>query len=79
MVMIDDATNETFAIATRETGDLHRRVARKVKLERVLSFQEQRVVQNDWTIRWRNRWFQLTEVNQNLSLAGRKVTVCDAG
>ena len=41
------------------------------------SIQEERVVQNDWTIRWRNRWFQLTEANQKLALVKRKLTVCE--
>lgn len=48
-----------------------------MKLERVLSFQEERVVQNDWTIRWRNRWFQLTKENQKVALVKRKLTVCE--
>jgi hypothetical protein len=69
--------NETFIVPAREQSDLHRRVPRRVKLERVLSFQEERVVQNDWTIRWRNRWFQLTSQNQKLALVNRKVTVCE--
>ena len=69
--------NERFNVPARERSDLHRRVPRGVKLERVLSFQEQRVVQNDWTIRWRNRWFQLTASNRKLSLVKRKVTVCE--
>jgi hypothetical protein len=69
--------NEKFNVAPRERGDLHRRVARRMKLELVLSFQEKRVVQNDWTIRWRNRWFQLTEENRKLGLVKRKLTVCE--
>jgi len=69
--------NGKFSVAAREQGDLHRRVRRGVKLERVLSFQEDRVVQNDWTIRWRNRWFQLTRENQKLALVNRHVTVCE--
>jgi len=69
--------NAQFNVPPREQNDLHRRVPRHVKLERVLSFQEERVVQNDWTIRWRNRWFQLTEANRKLALVKRKVTVCE--
>lgn len=72
-----DELNLKFSVAAREKGDLHRRVPRGVKLERVLSFQEQRVVQKDWTIRWRNRWFQLSASNCKLSLVGRAVTVCE--
>jgi len=69
--------NKKFNAPPRERSDLHRRVPRRVKLERVLSFQEERVVQNDWTIRWRNRWFQLTEANRKLALVKRKLTVCE--
>lgn len=69
--------NARFSLPAREGGDLHRRVPRGVKLKRVLSFQEGRVVQKDWTIRWRNRWLQLTEANQKLALVNRKVTVCE--
>ena len=69
--------NEKFNVPARAQSDLHRRVPRHVKLERVLSFQEERVVQNDWTIRWRNRWFQLTKENQKLALVKRKWTVCE--
>ncbi len=69
--------NEKFNVPAREQSDLHRRVPRRVKLERVLSFQEERVVQNDWTIRWRNRWFQLTQENRKFALVKRKLTVCE--
>ena len=41
-------------------------------LDRVLSIRETRVVQNDWTLRFENRWFQLGEVHQKLALAGRR-------
>lgn len=72
-----EGLNEKFTVAPGKAADLHRRVGRGVKLERVLSFQEQRVVQKDWTIRWRNRWFQLSEENQKLALVNRKVIVCE--
>ena len=69
--------NEKFNVSPREQSDLHRRVPRGVNLERVLSFQEARIVQNDWTIRWRNRWFQLTQENRKLALVKRTLTVCE--
>jgi hypothetical protein len=69
--------NRKFTVSARQSADLHRRVARGLKLERVLSFQEERVVQNDWTIRWGNRWFQLTAANRKLALVNRRVTVCE--
>jgi len=69
--------NGKFSVEARQKGDLHRRVPRGVRLERVLAFQEPRVVQNDWTIQWRNRWFQLTKENQKLALARRQILVVE--
>jgi hypothetical protein len=46
-------------------------------LELALSFQEERVVGNDWTVQWRNRWFQLTASNRGLSLAKQRIMVCE--
>ena len=69
--------NGRFTMAAQSKSDVHRRLGRGVRLERVLSFQEERVVQNDWTVVWRNRRFQLTESNRRLSLRGRRVLVCE--
>ena len=71
--------NARFTVAAQEKSDVHRRLGRGVRLERVLSFQEARVVQNDWTVVWRKRRFQLTQANRRLSLRGRRVLVCEVG
>lgn len=67
--------NERFTVVAKQPADLHRRLPHGVALEQVLAFEEERVVQNDWTVRWRNRWFQLTAANQRLALAGQRVVV----
>ena len=69
--------NERFTVAARQRSDLHRRLPRGVDLERVLVFQEERLVQNDWTVRWRNRWFQLTCANGRLAVVRKRVQVCE--
>jgi len=69
--------NRRFTVAPRKSADVHRRVPPGVSLAQVLSFQESRVVQNDWTVLWRGRYFQLTESNQTLTLVRRKVLVCE--
>ncbi|MGH2568667.1 MAG: ISNCY family transposase, partial [Bacteroidota bacterium] len=69
--------NARFAVQPQAKADLHRRVPRNVRLEQVLSFQESRVVQNDWTVCWRHRRFQLTEANSRLALVRQRVTVCE--
>ena len=70
------AFNRRFVRKAAKPGDLHRRMPRGLDLDRVLSIRETRVVQNDWTLRFENRWFQLAESHQKLALAGREVTVC---
>jgi transposase len=67
--------NERFTVVAKERLDLHRRVPAGLVFDEVLAFEEERVVQNDWTVRWRNRWFQLTAANGRLGLAGKRVVV----
>ncbi len=69
--------NERFSVAARSKTDLHRPLARGVKLAHVLSYQEERVVQNDWTVSWCNRIFQLDERHRKLSLARKKILVSE--
>jgi transposase len=69
------AFNRRFAKRAAQPSNLHRRVPRGLDLERVLSIRESRMVQNDWTLRFANRWFQLAAIHQKLALAGRTVTV----
>ena len=70
-------TNARFQVPPARKADVHRRVPPGVNLAVVLSFQEQRVVQSDWTVAWRHRWFQLTASNQKLGLVGQRVTLCE--
>jgi transposase len=69
--------NERFQVPPARPADLHRALPRAMRLEHILSYQERRVVQNDWTISWRNRCFQLTEANQRLALVRKPVLVCE--
>lgn len=72
-----DELNERFHAPARSETDLHRSVPRGVRLEHVLCYQEQRVVQNDWTVSWCNRIFQLDERHQKLALARKKILVSE--
>jgi len=69
--------NRRFNVPAKSTTDLHRRVPREVRLERVLAYQEPRVVQNDWTVQWRGRWFQLGAGERSAGLARRRVLVIE--
>jgi hypothetical protein len=51
--------NRRFAVAARMTTDCHRRLGPTHRLEAVLSIQCERVVSNDYVVRWVNRHFQL--------------------
>lgn len=72
-----DELNEQFHVEARSKTDLPRNVPRGVQLDRVLSYQEHRVVQNDWTVSWCNRIFQIHESDHKLTLARKKILVSE--
>ena len=72
-----DDLNERFHVEARSSADVHRCVPRGVRLEHVLCYQEERVVQNDWTVSWCNRVLQLAERHQKLALARKKIMVSE--
>jgi hypothetical protein len=51
--------NRRFSKPAREAGDAHRPLGPGHDLGAILSLQEERVVANDYTIRFRNRFYQL--------------------
>ena len=53
------AHNRRFRKAARQQGDAHRPLGPGHDLAAILSLQEERVVANDYTIRFRNRFYQL--------------------
>lgn len=67
--------NRRWVCPAREGGDLHRPIPAGLRLEEVLCWEEIRRVQNDWTVRWRNRWFQVDVRHEGLSLACKYITV----
>lgn len=67
--------NHRFTVKAREKGDVHSRVPVGLKLSEVLCWEEERVVSNDWTVRWHNRFFQISSRHQGANLPGRRVTV----
>ena len=69
--------NERFVVPAARPTDLHRKVPARLSLAQVLAFHEQRQVQNDWTVRWHNRWLQIGARHRSLALAGRRVTVVE--
>jgi len=53
------AHNRRFSKAARQEGDAHRPLGPGHDLAAILSLQEERVVANDYTARFRNRFYQL--------------------
>jgi Helix-turn-helix domain len=51
--------NRRFAVAPRVTADCHRGLGRDFDLPSILSVQHERVVSNDYVVRWSNRHYQL--------------------
>lgn len=72
-----DELNLRFSVEARSSANLHRAVPQGINLDHVLSYQEQRVVQNDWTVPWCNRIFQLSVAHQKLALARKKILVSE--
>ena len=69
--------NHPFHVTARSPANLHRSLPRGLNLSHVLCHQEERTVQNDWTVSWRNRIFPLSVVHQSLSLAQKKILVSE--
>ncbi len=67
------ALNGQFTVQARSSLDMHRKSARN--LDEVLSWEEKRVVAEDWTVVWNGVWFQIHPKHERLDLAKRSVTV----
>jgi hypothetical protein len=67
--------NAKFGKAPAKAADLHRVVTAELDLPRVLAVHEERVVQNDWTVRWNNAFLQLPR-DSGLQ-PGQRVLVCE--
>jgi hypothetical protein len=65
--------NRRFGRVAASPLDAHRGVPRN--LNEVLSWEEERVVQRDWTVACEGKWYQLDRQHEALSLCGRKVVV----
>lgn len=69
--------NRRFASDAVEPDNWHRALQAEMDLARVLSIEETRMVQNDWTVRWRNRIMQLPRESADLVQPGQQVTLCE--
>ena len=67
------ALNRRFQRQAASPVDVHRAVPRN--LNEVLSWEEERLVQRDWTVVSAGRWHQVEREHEPLGLAGKKVIV----
>lgn len=67
--------NRRYAVKPASAQDLHRALGPGLKLDEVLCVQEERVVGQDWCVRWNNRWLQIDAAHEALRLPRRRVRV----
>jgi len=65
--------NRRFWVKPAQEADAHRAVPRN--LTEALNWEEERIVQRDWTVAWDGRWFQIESEHEGLALVGRSVVV----
>ena len=65
--------NRRFWVKPAQEADAHQPVPRN--LAEALNWEEERVVQRDWTVAWQGRWFQIDSGHEALCLVGRSVIV----
>lgn len=70
-----EGLNAKFAKPPLEQQDYHRVIAKGLDLNEVFCFETHRVVQNDWTIRHENRYYQIVKENKPLPKPKDKVLV----
>lgn len=69
--------NARFEVPATKSANVRQALADDCDLGRVLSIQEERVVQNDWTVRWKNGFLQLEESRDTPVRPKTRVTVCE--
>lgn len=62
--------NRRFEVPAANAANLHRPVPGGMKLERILRIKEQRLVRKDWTISYKNKFYQILD-----SIQAKKISV----
>lgn len=69
--------NRRFRRAAARPEDYHRRAPRAAELDRIFRLESERVVSQDWVVRYANRYFQLKPQSRHYAPAKSKVVVCE--
>jgi DNA-binding Lrp family transcriptional regulator len=68
--------NHKFSVPPKNNANVHRPVGKtKAELDAILSFQEERIICNDYTVHWCNRLFQIEKHQPYFLLPRTKVMV----
>lgn len=69
--------NRRFSVQARDEGDAHRPLTGELhtRLDSIFSIQSQRKVNNDYTIQFKNQWFQLEQVQDTPVYRRDEVTI----
>jgi transposase len=69
--------NGRFRRAAAEVGDYHRGAPRAMELREVFRLESERMIGNDWVVRYDNRLFQVQAQSRKYAPAQGKVVVCE--
>src|ERR1700680_3850366 len=69
--------NGRFARAAAKGEDWHRRAPRAEELDRIFRLQSERVISQDWVVRYDHCFFQLQKQSHNYAPVQSKVLVCE--
>jgi transposase len=69
--------NQRFAHAPAAPEDYHRQAPSRAELDQVFRLESQRVIGNDWVVRYENRFLQVKREGRHYAPAQAKVVVCE--
>ena len=69
--------NQRFRCAAAEKEDYHRQAPRAAELREVFRLESERIISNDWVVRYDNRMFQVQAQSRKYAPAQGKVVVCE--
>jgi hypothetical protein len=69
--------NRRFRCAAAESEDYHRRAPSATELREVFRLETERIISNDWVVRYDNRLFQVQAQSRKWAPAQGKVVVCE--
>lgn len=69
--------NRRFARVAGKPEDYHRRAPRAAELQRIFRLESERIISQDWVVRYDNHFFQIQAQSRNYAPAQSKVLVCE--